>query len=270
MDLLTSVEQQRIVIPNSHGENLVGILHETGSKDLERIPMMSLLTALEKEGIRKVKVPLFMVTAAEKLRIYELLSNASATRFLQEQMWCFSMLQKKGTEGRLGKDFLRRIKHNGVIDVKNRKGSYCIMLHFPNILCESSIVSCHPPFNNFVVNIFSETKLENASIDCFSNVDVTCRRKIFMMYLILIPHPLNQIQLFVFGIVSFSKDVISGIDFLLIVGADHEYTSHQDELASVVLDFIRAVREDKNIPEILQSCKKGVKFYQNMYLIEGE
>ncbi|KAH1067469.1 hypothetical protein J1N35_032456 [Gossypium stocksii] len=31
---MTSVEQRRIVIRNSHGENLVGILRETGSKVL--------------------------------------------------------------------------------------------------------------------------------------------------------------------------------------------------------------------------------------------
>lgn len=34
---------------------------------------------------------------------------------------------EKGMEGRLGKNFLQRIKQNGFIDVKNRKGSYCIM-----------------------------------------------------------------------------------------------------------------------------------------------
>ena len=48
----------------------------------------------------------------------------------------------------------------------------------------------------------------------------------------------------------------------LIEGADHEYTSHQDELATVVLDFIGAVREDKNIQH-LQSCKRRVNLIKS-------
>lgn len=37
--------------------------------------------------------------------------------------------------------------------------------------------------------------------------------------------------------------------------ADHEYTSHQDELASVVLDFVTKSRKDESLPEQL-SCRK--------------
>ncbi|KAE8700388.1 Alpha/beta-Hydrolases superfamily protein isoform 2 [Hibiscus syriacus] len=41
----------------------------------------------------------------------------------------------------------------------------------------------------------------------------------------------------------------------IIEGADHEYTSHQDELATVVLDFIKA-----NMPRNLQSYEERADF----------
>jgi len=31
---LLAVEQHRVIIPNKHGENLVGILHESGSREI--------------------------------------------------------------------------------------------------------------------------------------------------------------------------------------------------------------------------------------------
>uniref|UniRef100_A0A2P2KW83 Serine aminopeptidase S33 domain-containing protein n=2 Tax=Rhizophora mucronata TaxID=61149 RepID=A0A2P2KW83_RHIMU len=55
-------KQRKVIVGNKHGEKLVGILHETGSKELvvvchgfqsrkERIPMVALAVALEQEGI---------------------------------------------------------------------------------------------------------------------------------------------------------------------------------------------------------------------------
>lgn len=55
-------EQKRVCIQNSYGEKLVGILHETGSKEVviichgfrsskDGIPMVNLAAAFEKEGI---------------------------------------------------------------------------------------------------------------------------------------------------------------------------------------------------------------------------
>ncbi|KAF2287029.1 hypothetical protein GH714_037067 [Hevea brasiliensis] len=56
------LQLQRVIVENKHGEKLVGLLHETGSKQLavvchgfqsskERIPMVNLAAAVEKEGI---------------------------------------------------------------------------------------------------------------------------------------------------------------------------------------------------------------------------
>ncbi|PPD82379.1 hypothetical protein GOBAR_DD20695 [Gossypium barbadense] len=56
------IEQQRVIIPNKHGDKLVGLLHETGSKEIVILchgfrstkadrTMVNLAVALEKEGI---------------------------------------------------------------------------------------------------------------------------------------------------------------------------------------------------------------------------
>ncbi|XP_021275514.1 uncharacterized protein LOC110410224 isoform X3 [Herrania umbratica] len=56
------IEQQKVIIPNKHGEKLVGLLHETGSKEIVILchgfrsrkdynTMVNLASALEKEGI---------------------------------------------------------------------------------------------------------------------------------------------------------------------------------------------------------------------------
>ncbi|GMQ03690.1 hypothetical protein CsSME_00049398 [Camellia sinensis var. sinensis] len=56
------IQQQRVIIQSNHGDKLVGILHETGSKELvilchgfrsskDRIPMVNLAAVLGKAGI---------------------------------------------------------------------------------------------------------------------------------------------------------------------------------------------------------------------------
>lgn len=43
----------------------------------------------------------------------------------------------------------------------------------------------------------------------------------------------------------------------IIEGADHEYTSCQDELASVVVDFVRThSHQDRDMSEQLSSCTR--------------
>ncbi|XVF48675.1 hypothetical protein PTKIN_Ptkin03bG0209000 [Pterospermum kingtungense] len=276
---MTSVEQLRIVIRNSHGENLVGILHETGSKDLviichgfqskkERIPMVSLATALERQGISAFRFDFdgngesegsFMYgnyrREAEDLR-------AVVIHFFKEQRPITAIVGhskggnvvllyaskyndvpavinisgrfhlEKGIEGRLGKDFLERIKENGFIDVKNRKG-------------------------NYEYRVTEESLMDRLTTDTHAAcllIDQNCR--------VLTIHGTRDEIVPVKDALEFAS-FIRNHKLHLIEGADHEFTSHQDELAAVVFDFIRAVREGKNIPEHLQSCKRGVNFIKS-------
>ncbi|KAK5830073.1 uncharacterized protein F383_07173 [Gossypium arboreum] len=273
---MTSVEERRIVIRNSHGENLVGILLETGSKDLviichgfqskkERIPMVTLATTLGREGISAFRFDFagngesegsFMYgnyrREAEDLR-------AVVRHFRKNQRLITAIVGhskggnvvllysskyndvptvinisgrfhlEKGMEGRLGKDFLQRIKQNGFIDVKNREGQ-------------------------FEYRVTQESLMDRLTTDiraaCLS-IDQNCR-------VLTIHGSMDKIVP--------AKDALEFARFIrnhklhIIEGADHEYTAHQDELATVVLDFVKAVREDRNSAERLQSCERAVNF----------
>ncbi|KAB2080041.1 hypothetical protein ES319_A05G043100v1 [Gossypium barbadense] len=273
---MTSVEERRIVIRNSHGENLVGILLETGSKDLviichgfqskkERIPMVTLATTLGREGISAFRFDFagngesegsFMYgnyrREAEDLRavvrhfrknqrlITAIVGHSKGGNVVLLYSSKYNDLPtvinisgrfhlEKGMEGRLGKDFLQRIKQNGFIDVKNREGQ-------------------------FEYRVTQESLMDRLTTDiraaCLS-IDQNCR-------VLTIHGSMDKIVP--------AKDALEFARFIrnhklrIIEGADHEYTAHQDELATVVLDFVKAVREDRNSAERLQSCERAVNF----------
>lgn len=52
---------------------------------------------------------------------------------------------------------------------------------------------------------------------------------------------------------------ISSHKLHIIVGADHEYSKHQDELASVVLDFLAVnSHDDKDMPTQFAPCREKI------------
>lgn len=57
---------------------------------------------------------------------------------------------------------------------------------------------------------------------------------------------------------EFSKS-IANHDLCIMEGADHEYTSHQDELASVVVNFVRANLHRHKDTSKQQFCRKPDK-----------
>uniref|UniRef100_A0A2P2KWB1 Uncharacterized protein LOC105122188 n=1 Tax=Rhizophora mucronata TaxID=61149 RepID=A0A2P2KWB1_RHIMU len=127
---------------------------------------------------------------------------------------------ERGIEGRLGKDFLQRIKQDGYINVINRKGKFeyrvtekslmdrlttdtraaCLLIHK-----ECRVLTVHGSADNIVPP-------EDAS--------------------------------------EFAK-LIPNHKVHIIEGADHVYTSHQNELSSVVLDFLSEdIKPDKSMSEL--------------------
>nr|KJB52725.1 hypothetical protein B456_008G274300 [Gossypium raimondii] len=143
---------------------------------------------------------------------------------------------EKGMEGRLGKYFLQRIKQNGFIDVKNRKSFI------------------HSFTGQFEYRVTQESLMDRLTTDtratCLS-IDQNCR-------VLTIHGSMDKIVP--------AKDALEFARFIrnhklhIIEGGDHEYTAHQDELATVVLDFVKAVREDRNTAKLLQSCERVVNF----------
>lgn len=269
---MTSVEERRIVIRNSHGENLVGILLETGSKDLviichgfqskkERIPMVTLATTLGREGISAFRFDFAGNGESEGSFMYgnyrrEAEDLRAVIRHFRKNQHLITAIVghskggnvvllyaskyndvptvinisgrfhlEKGMEGRLGKDFLQRIKQNGFIDVKNRKGQ------FEYLVTQESLM---------------DRLTTDIRAACLS-IDQNCR-------VLTIHGSMDKIVP--------AKDALEFARFIrnhklhIIEGADHEYTAHQDELATVVLDFVKAVREDRNSAE--RRCRNSV------------
>ncbi|KAG5376980.1 hypothetical protein IGI04_041576 [Brassica rapa subsp. trilocularis] len=156
----SEMQHRRIVIENSHGEKLVGVLHDTGSTETvvichgfrsskDRIPMPTIANFFEKamissfrfdfagngesqgsfeygnyhreaEDLRSILQHLrgenrgsVVLLYAAKYKDVQTVVNISGRFFLE-----------RGIEMRLGKDYLKRIKENGFIDVRNRKGKF--------------------------------------------------------------------------------------------------------------------------------------------------
>ncbi|GMI81388.1 hypothetical protein like AT5G11910 [Hibiscus trionum] len=273
---MTSVGEHRVVIRNSHGENLVGILHETGSKDLviichgfqskkERIPMVTLATALGREGISAFRFDFAGNGESEGSFMYgnyrrEAEDLRAVVRHFRDKERIMAAIVghskggnvvllyasknndvpivinisgrfhlENGMEGRLGKDFLQRIKQNGFIDVKNRKGQ-------------------------FEYRVTRESLMDRLTTDTRAAcllINQNCR-------VLTIHGSMDKIVP--------AKDAMEFAGFIrnhklhIIEGADHEYTWHQDELATVVLDFIKTARGDRNMPKHLQSCERRANF----------
>ncbi|KAJ4833790.1 hypothetical protein Tsubulata_014708 [Turnera subulata] len=249
------VQQLNVVIENSHGQKLVGILHDTGSRELvivchgfrsskERIPMVNLAAAVEKEGIsafrfdfagngesegsfqygnyrgeaedlravvqhfRREKCMISAVIGhskggnvvllyASKYNDVDIVVNISGRFYLE-----------RGIDGRLGKDFLQRIKKDGYIDVWNRKGK-------------------------FEYRATEETLMDRLTTDVQGScllIHQKCR--------VLTVHGSMDKIVPVEDAKAFAK-FIQNHKLHILQGADHEYTSHQVELASVVLEFLK-------------------------------
>ncbi|XP_050218215.1 uncharacterized protein LOC126668986 [Mercurialis annua] len=260
---------QRIIIENKHGEKLVGIFHNTGSEKLvivchgfqsskDRIPMVNLAAALEKEGISAFRFDFAGNGESEGLFQYgnyhrECDDLRSVVEHFRLQSHVIRAIighskggnavllyaskyndvhtivniaarfdLKRGMERRLGKDFLQTIKQNGYIDVKNRKG----ILEY---------------------RVTRESLMDRLTTDPHAAcllIHPECR--------VLTVHGTMDKMVSVEDAYQFAK-FIPNHKLHIIEGADHEFTSHQDELVSIVLDFLREDRDLGNSMHKLHS-----------------
>ncbi|XP_057958356.1 uncharacterized protein LOC131151134 isoform X1 [Malania oleifera] len=268
------IQQQRVIVQNKHGEGLVGILHETGCEELvilchgfgsskERKPMANLAAALEKQGIsafhfdfagngesegsfqygnyRREAEDLRAVVLyfrGEKRMITAIIGHSKggnvvllyASRYNDVRMVVnisgrFNLQQ--GIEGRLGKNFFQKIKQKGFIDVYNKRGK-------------------------FEFRVTKESLMERLTTDSPAACQLIrkeCR--------VLTVHGSKDESVPVEDAFAFSK-IIPNHRLHIVEGADHEYTSHQDVLAAIVLDFIRADPNlDKRMPQQIGICSKA-------------
>ncbi|PSR91741.1 hypothetical protein CEY00_Acc29088 [Actinidia chinensis var. chinensis] len=276
------IQQHSVTIQNNHGEKLVGIMHETGSTELviichgfksskDRIPMVNLAIALGKEGISAFRFDfagngesegVFRYGSyrreANDLRDviqYFYRENRSIAAIIGHSKGGNGVLLyastyndvsiivnisgrfdlKRGIEGRLGNDFLERIKQHGFIDVKNRRGKVDYRV------TEESLMD----------------RLETDMHEACLSIPNSCR--------VLTVHGSIDEMVPVEDAYKFNK-YISNHKLCIIEGADHEFTSHQDELASIVLDFITVnPHQDGDMPTRFPPCTRGEKFTHSRF-----
>ncbi|KAI8553477.1 hypothetical protein RHMOL_Rhmol05G0019200 [Rhododendron molle] len=249
------MRQQKIIIPNTNGEKLVGILHETGSVEIvivchgfrstkEDNTMVNLAVALETEGITAFRFDFSgngesegsfhfgnYRSEAEDLRaVIQYFSGASRITsaivghskggdvvllYASKYHDIPTVVNvsgrhnlERGIEERVGKDFFGRIKKDGYFDVKNRKGEVSFRV------TEESLMD----------------RLNTNMHEACLQIDKNCR--------VLTVHGSADEVIPVEDALEFAK-IIPNHKLHIVEGANHNYTSHQTELASVVLAFIK-------------------------------
>ncbi|XP_073042573.1 putative uncharacterized protein YDL057W isoform X1 [Primulina eburnea] len=266
-------ELKRVIIHNSYGENLMGILHETRSEELviichgfrsskDRIPMANLAFAFEREGISAFR---FDFTGngesegsfqygnynreAEDLRDVvkhfraakrfvtavvghskggnAVLLYASRYNYVETVVNIAGRFNlRRGIEGRLGKDFQEKIKLHGFIDVVNRKGEIVYRVS------EGSLMD----------------RLKTDILAACRTIPLSCR--------VLTVHGTEDEIVPIEDAVELSTK-IKNHTLHIVEGADHEYSKHQTELASIVVGFVKKKSMPK--PNPTSSCRGSSK-----------
>ncbi|XP_052199045.1 uncharacterized protein LOC127806083 isoform X2 [Diospyros lotus] len=249
------MQQQRVVIPNKHGEKLVGTLHETGSKEIvilchgfrstkEDTTMVNLTSALEKEGITAFRFDFsgngdsegsfqygHYLREAEDLRaVVEHFNGASRVTsailghskggnvvllYASKYHDITTVVNvsgrynlKRGIEERMGKDFFERVTKDGYFDVKSKTGEVVYRV------TEESLMD----------------RLNTNMHEACLQIDKNCR--------VLTVHGSADEIIPVEDALAFAE-IIPNHKLHIVDGANHCYTSHQDELSSIVLPFIK-------------------------------
>ncbi|XP_059431410.1 putative uncharacterized protein YDL057W isoform X1 [Corylus avellana] len=257
------VVQRKVIIPNKYGEKLVGILHETESPEIVIIChgyrsskgdniMVNLAVALENERISAFRFD--FAGNGESEGSFEFGNYCKEADDLHAVVKHFSGANRiisailghskggnvvllyaskyhdidtvvnvsgrydltKGIEERFGKDFMQKIKEDGFFDIKDQKGGVNYRV------TEESLMD----------------RLRTNMHEACLQIPKECR--VFTI------HGSADEVIPVQDAFEFAK-IIPNHKLHIIEGADHCYTSHQAELASVVLDFIKAsLQENKD------------------------
>ncbi|KAL2480153.1 alpha/beta-Hydrolases superfamily protein [Abeliophyllum distichum] len=257
--------QQKMTILNKHNEKLVGVLHETRSTEIvvlchgflsskEYNIMFIIANALQSEGISAFRFDFagsgesegsfqinYFREAGDLRAVIDYFTGANRTvvailghskggdvvlLYASKYQDIPAVVSvsgrfdlKRGIEERLGKEFLERIEKDGYIDVKTRKGEFDFKVTKESLM---------------------EILKTNMHEACLS-IDKRCR--------VLIVHGSADELVPVEGALEFAK-IISNNRLQIIEGATHGYTSHEAELVSVILPFIKeCLQHGKNASE---------------------
>ncbi|KAF3793292.1 hypothetical protein EJ110_NYTH09668 [Nymphaea thermarum] len=250
------VQQKKFLIPNKNGHMLAGVLHDVGSGRLavlchgfrsnkEQETLLNLANSLTREGISAFRfdfsgngesegsfqyggywkevddlrdVVLHLSQAKQEVCAIVGHSKGGDVVLLYASKYHdistvvnvsgrFDL--KKGIEERLGKDFMERVQKDGFIDVRNSKGDV-ILYH----------VTLESLMDRLNTDVFAASK----------SINHNCR--------VLTVHGSKDEIIPVEDALEFDK-LIPNHKLVIVEQANHCYTAHQSELASIVVDFIK-------------------------------
>lgn len=248
--------EQRILILNKHEEKLVGLLHQTCSKKLvilchgfratkDDSILVDLAAALTREGIsafrfdfagngesegefqygnyRKEADDLCSLVSYFLEQKYDIIALVGHSKGGNAVLLYASMYHdvsiivnisgrfalERGIDGRLGKNFMQRIKKDGYIDVRNKKGE------FEYRVTQKSIKD----------RLSTDTLLSSRTVSKDCRVLTIHGSKDEIV-------PVEDALMFAANIPNHKLHVIAQ--------ANHRYTGHEQELTSLVLDFIKS------------------------------
>ena len=250
------VSQEKIVIRNRYGEKLLGVLHEAGSKDVvvlchgfrsskDSRTILSLANALASEKISIFRFDFSgngesegtfeygnYYKEVDDLRdvILHFKKHKRGTRaiaghskggnvvILYASMYhdIYKIINlsgrfnlERGIGDRFGDDYMERINQHGFIDVEDKTGRIIYRVTTGSLM----------------------DRLKTDMQSAYTSIDPNCR--------VLTVHGANDDVVPSEDALEFDK-YISNHELHIIEEADHRYTSHQLELASIVLKFVNS------------------------------
>lgn len=257
-------QPEKVIIPNKHGEKLVGLLHETGSKEIVILchglratkgdkSMVNICTALEKEGISAFRFDFAGNGESE--------GSFGYGNFYREADDLHSVIQHYRGANRVvaailghskGGDvvLLYASKYHDIPRVINVSGRYRLNQGIEERFGEEIMEKIKKDGYFDVKNksggieyrVTEEGLLERINTDMHEaclKIDEKCR--------VLTIHGTADKIISVQDAYEFAK-IIPNHRLQVVKGANHGYTSskHQNELASIVLNYMKAaIEEDK-------------------------
>ncbi|KAH6804689.1 alpha/beta-Hydrolases superfamily protein [Perilla frutescens var. frutescens] len=250
------VENKKVVIENSYGEKLVGILHETGSSELviichgfrsskDRIPMVNIALAFEREGISAFR--------------FDFAGNGESEGSFQ-----YGNYRREAQDLRAVVEHFQAKERRIVAIIGHSKGGNAVLLYASRYNDIQTIVNIAGRFNlrrgieGRLGKDFEEKIKQHGFIDVKNRRGKTEYRvteKSLMDRLetdtraacqtipqscrVLTVHATLDEMVPVEDATEFAK-FIPNHSLCIVEGADHEFTKHQSELNSIVLSFVKA------------------------------
>ncbi|XP_010541068.1 PREDICTED: uncharacterized protein LOC104814624 [Tarenaya hassleriana] len=251
-----AVEQQRVVISNSHDEKIVGLLHETGSREIvilchgfranknHRI-MTNVAAALENEGLTAFRFD-FSGNGESQ-------GNFQYGHYYREADDLRSVIQHFSNMNRVvtailghskGGDvvLLYASKYHDIPNVVNVSGRYDLKRgigerigeDFLERIKQNGFINVKDKNGNSGYRVTEESLMDRLNTnmqEACLKIDRECR--------VLTVHGSVDEIIPVEDAMEFDK-IIPNHKLHIVEGADHGYSNHQSELISLVLDFIKA------------------------------